>query len=184
MGFAGEGHRPRLGCEHTPGSGRLGWARAPNAPCGWARPSVGAVCGRRAALRGRCGGPHTPGNGPMWKPRRMCGREEVRLHCRCTPLTLASEYTKPTCAARFNQHPSFGARRAVVCVSQVPVGAWAAGSSEHTHAHAFPWAWAANRPHQGQQTGPGNSPSGTPALSRVSHAQLPLADASTCSGWQ
>ena len=24
MGFAGEGHRSRVGCEHTPGSGRLG----------------------------------------------------------------------------------------------------------------------------------------------------------------
>ena len=29
MGFAGEGHRSRLGCEHTPGSGRLGCVRCP-----------------------------------------------------------------------------------------------------------------------------------------------------------
>ena len=83
MGFAGEGHRSRLSCEHTPGSGRLGWARAPNAPCGWARPSVGAVCGRRAALRGRCRGPRTPGKwshvDSLWKPRRLCGKS-----CACT----------------------------------------------------------------------------------------------------
>ena len=29
MGFAGEGHRSRLGCEHTPGSGRLGCVPCP-----------------------------------------------------------------------------------------------------------------------------------------------------------
>ena len=29
MGFAGEGHRSRLGCEHTPGSGRVGCAPCP-----------------------------------------------------------------------------------------------------------------------------------------------------------
>ena len=54
---------------------------------------------------------YTPGNGPMWKPRRICGREELRLHCQCTPLNPASEYTKPTCVAGFNHGPLFGARR-------------------------------------------------------------------------
>ena len=126
MGFAGEGHRPRLGCEHTPGSGRVGCAPCPQRTLRLGPPLSQGGLWVKGCLAWPLWGPRTPGNGPMWKPRRMCGREELRLHCQCTPLNLARASTPspPALPGLTSTHRS--GHVGPWCVLQVRVGAWAA----------------------------------------------------------
>ena len=107
----------------------------------------------------------------MWKPRRICGREELRLHCQCTRLNLASEYTKRTCAAGFNQHPSFGARRTVVCVADSCGGMGCGLLRAHTPTHS---------PGPGRPTDPIRGNKQAPVTARVVPRPSPRSAMRSC----